>query len=345
MKSESQKPNARRPDNSAHPKILRFRKSERLLHWALAIPFMVCLGSALVLVVHYNPDPTRPYRAIFAATHRIAGIAFIVLPILVTVISKGDFRIHFYNIRQAWIWTVQDVKWLLMMGLAAVSKKISLPDQGKFNAAEKLNFMYLMSTYSFYVLSGFVIWLTHAAFLAWIVHCAIALLSIPLILGHIYMATINAGSRVGLSGMFSGYVCRHWAKHHYTKWYQEHFADDHQPEAVTSAAAEKAPRKIVQTEPTTSKEPEDTLKVAMEVLERLEQGATANPTSKSLVSKSPQERKSPSHRIGAVANSKESAAQNRKVVTHTTERDSQPSRTIAGRENSGVITLIQRRSA
>lgn len=215
-------------------KILRFRASERLLHWALAIPFLVCLTTALILFIHYNPDPNRPYRAVFAATHRISAIAFVVLPILVTIISKGDFRIYFYNIRQAWLWSLQDIKWLMLLGLAAVNKNISLPEQGKFNAAEKINFMYLMSTYPLYVLSGVYIWMTDAAFIAWIAHCLMAVLALPLIMGHIYMATINAGSRIGLSGMFSGYVDRRWAKHHYTKWYREHFEEGHPAASVAT---------------------------------------------------------------------------------------------------------------
>ena len=29
----------------------RFHKSERMIHWSIAIPFMVCFASALVLVL------------------------------------------------------------------------------------------------------------------------------------------------------------------------------------------------------------------------------------------------------------------------------------------------------
>ena len=226
MKSENKKQKVKIPDEPVSNKILRFRKSERLLHWSLAVPFLVCLGTALVLFFYYNPDPTRPYKVAVGAIHRIAGIAFIALPILAILISKGDFKTHFYNIRQAWLWNLKDIKWLMLMGLATVNKKIVLPEQGKFNAAEKINFMYLMTTYPLYIISGFYIWETDAAFVAWNVHFIIALLSIPLILGHIFMATINAGSRVGLSGMFSGYVDGHWARHHYTSWFREHFEKD-----------------------------------------------------------------------------------------------------------------------
>jgi len=286
MKAESIEQITPHPGNATSSKVLRFRKSERLLHWALAVPFLVCLSSALVLVVHYNPDPTRPYRAFFAATHRIGGIAFIVLPLLATLISKGDFRIHFYNIRQAWIWTLHDIKWLFLMGFAAICKNIVLPDQGKFNAAEKINFMYLMSTYSFYVLTGFFIWITDAAFLAWIAHCFMAIMSLPLIFGHLYMATINSGSRVGLSGMFSGYVCRHWAKHHYTKWYQEHYGEEHQDISVTQQGRErfcqsKKPQPVAAPPLDPGK---DTHTIALEILDRIELKTAAESNIKRAIS-------------------------------------------------------------
>jgi cytochrome b subunit of formate dehydrogenase len=114
----------------------------------------------------------------------------------------------------------------MMMGLAAISKRFTLPEQGKFNAAEKINFMTLMSTYPLYILTGLLIWLTDGALLSWLIHFAMALIATPLITGHIFMATINPDTRLGLSGMISGFVDRQWAKHHYSRWYQEHFEDN-----------------------------------------------------------------------------------------------------------------------
>jgi formate dehydrogenase subunit gamma len=207
-------------------KILRFRKSERMVHWAIAIPFMLCFFTALILVVFYNPDPLRPFRNVFSWMHKISGICLFVLPILSIIRSRGDYKIYFYNIRQAWIWTFEDLKWLMMMGLAAISKRFTLPEQGKFNAAEKINFMTLMSTYPLYILTGLLIWLTDGALLSWLIHFAMALIATPLITGHIFMATINPDTRLGLSGMISGFVDRQWAKHHYSRWYQEHFEDN-----------------------------------------------------------------------------------------------------------------------
>lgn len=210
-------------------KILRFHRSERLLHWAIAVPFLVCYTTALILVVHYNPDPHRPYRMLFAWAHRISAFCFIVLPMLAAYRGRGDVRLHFYNIKQAWTWVFDDVKWLGVLLLSAVSSKFELPKQGKFNAAEKVNFMVLMGTYPLYVLTGLTIWLTRGAFLAWVLHFLMALLATPLILGHMYMAIISRSGRPGLQGMFSGFVDRHWARHHYHHWYKEHFEPEASP--------------------------------------------------------------------------------------------------------------------
>jgi len=205
-------------------KVLRFRKSERIVHWAIAIPFLVCWTTALLLVIFYNPHPLRPYRDLFSWIHRISGICLIVLPILaVAKAAKGDYKLHFYNIRQAWKWTWDDIKWLSLMGLAAVSSKIRLPEQGKFNAAEKINFMIVMSTYPLYIMTGLVVWLTDVTFLAWLVHFSMAVIATPILLGHIYMAAINPGSRKALEGMINGFVDRQWAKHHHRHWYREQF--------------------------------------------------------------------------------------------------------------------------
>ena len=213
------------PATSTKPpdRILRFHLSERFLHWAIAIPFMLCYTTAVILVVVYNPAPLRPFRAVFSWIHRLSGICLIVLPLLVLVRNRADYRVHLDNIRQGWVWTFDDVKWLMLSGLAAISSKVKLPDQGKFNAAEKLNFMTVMSTYPMFILTGVLIWLPGIAFYSWIVHFAMAALVTPLLAGHIFMATTNPSTRVGLSGMVSGFVDRTWARHHYGKWYRENF--------------------------------------------------------------------------------------------------------------------------
>jgi hypothetical protein len=127
------------------------------------------------------------------------------------------------------------------MGLAAVSSRFELPEQGKFNAAEKLNFMMVMGTWPLYIATGILIWMPGVAFVAWVLHVAMAVAATPLMLGHIFMATINPDTRVGLSGMISGFVDRKWAEHHYRRWYREQFehAGDDSPRPRASVLADR----------------------------------------------------------------------------------------------------------
>lgn len=79
-----------------------------------------------------------------------------------------------------------------------------------------------MVTYPLYVATGLLMWLTPLAILSWLLHFFMAVMALPLISGHLYMAVINPSSRKGLQGMVSGFVDRQWAKHHYRRWYREH---------------------------------------------------------------------------------------------------------------------------
>jgi formate dehydrogenase subunit gamma len=222
--------------------ILRFRKSERQLHWAVAVPFMICYATALMLVVVYNPDPTRPLRALVSWTHRLSGVGLLLLPLWTVLRHRRDFAVHLRNVGTVWRWRLEDVKWLFLMGLSTVNKRVVLPDQEKFNAGEKLNFMFLTASYPLFIITGFLIWLPGVAFASWILHLSLAAMATPLILGHVFMATVNPDTRLGLQGMITGYVNRHWAQHHYARWYWEHFGHLHRaPEPSQEPALAAVP--------------------------------------------------------------------------------------------------------
>jgi formate dehydrogenase subunit gamma len=203
--------------------ILRFQRSERLLHWSIAIPFMVCYTTAVILFLFFNLHSPGYARHVWSWAHRIAGAGLIAFPLLTAIRNPRDYRLHLDNIRQAWSWALDDLKWLVLMGAAAISNRVQLPEQGKFNAAEKLNFMMVMSTYPVFLVTGVLLWIPDLHFLSWLTHVGLAILATPLMLGHIYMALINPGTRVGLGGMTTGYVDRQWAKHHYQRWYRANF--------------------------------------------------------------------------------------------------------------------------
>jgi formate dehydrogenase subunit gamma len=223
---------------STRDTVLRFRPAERHLHWAIAIPFKVCYLTAVILVIVYNPEPTRPLRQLVSWIHRGSGVCLGVLPLATILWHRREFAHHLDNIRRAWSWTWDDLKWLALMGVAAVSPRIVLPHQGKFNAAEKINFMVLTVTYPVYLATGVTIWFFGPALVAWLMHFSLAMAATPLVFGHVFMATVNPDTRIGLSGMISGYVDRRWARHHYRHWYDEHHAEHVAAVAVPEAEPE-----------------------------------------------------------------------------------------------------------
>lgn len=208
------------------PTILRFHPGERFVHWAIAIPFSLCLVTAAVLVLVYNPDPTRSGRLLFSWIHRLSGAALAVLPPLAVFAGRRDIPLFAANVVEAWRWRTDEVRWLFLMGPATFNPRIALPEEGKFNAAEKLNFMMVTVAVPVLLVTGMMIWLPGVSIFAWFTHLGLALVATPLVLGHVFMATINPATRIGLSGMVSGDVDRAWAAHHYRRWYREHFGDE-----------------------------------------------------------------------------------------------------------------------
>jgi len=228
--------------DTATETILRFRRSERELHWAIALPFMVCYATATILVLVYNVDPSRPFRAVFSWTHRVSGVCLAICPALAILHHWRDFRLHLQNVIRAWAWSWDDVKWLALIGPASFTARVTLPHQGKFNAGEKINFVALNCTYPVYVVTGVIMLLPGTVFMSWLVHvCTAILVATPLFLGHVFMAVVNPDTRTGLPGMISGFVDRHWAHHHYHHWYEEMYGAGPAEAALASIGAGELP--------------------------------------------------------------------------------------------------------
>ena len=210
--------------------ILRFARGEMMLHWSIAIPFIICFVTGMTLKIFYPLHSDSLVQAVLSFLHRVAGGCLAVFPTLAVLRNWRDYKVHIYNVKVGFSWTIDDLKWLFLVGPATVSKRIVLPEQRKFNAAERMNFMMVMVTYPLFVGTGLILWGTGVDhFLPWVLHVSMSLVAPLLMMGHIYMAVVNPSTRVGLTGMFTGRVDREWAKHHYRRWYEEHFEEDGTP--------------------------------------------------------------------------------------------------------------------
>jgi cytochrome b subunit of formate dehydrogenase len=207
--------------NRSSPKMLRLLKADRWIHWSIALPCIVCYLTALILVIIYNPEPSRPFRDIFSWIHRISGVSLVVLPMLAMYYSKHDLRSYVHNINQAWAWTFKDLKCFCLLVLSSISRRALIPKSDRLGTSVvKFNYaaaMILMSSYPFFIITGIFIWITNGTLLFWLIHFVFALMATLLLLGHILMSILNPPTRVALSKKISGFVDRRYMKHDHTR--------------------------------------------------------------------------------------------------------------------------------
>lgn len=205
-------------------RVPRFNWAERLAHWNHAITFIVLFvtGGALIfkgLTGMLNRDTLM----LFAQVHRVTGALFTVVTI--PVLYFGARKATGQWVRDSFQFDQDDRTFLIRFWRDFFGLKVNLPDQGRFNAGEKINSILQILGWPIMVVTGWM--LVYKASLSqglaqWTlaVHSVTALLLGCAVIGHIYLASIHPHSRPGISGMITGWVPAEWAKGHYRKWYE-----------------------------------------------------------------------------------------------------------------------------
>ena len=116
--------------------IDRFGLTERLVHWAVALPFLLTMVTGLGL---YFPELAKlaGNRELVRDLHRFTGLATILLPALVLVF--GDRRRVSQDLKEVDLWSADDRRWFRSWLWRKVGGRDRLPPQGRFNAGQKFN--------------------------------------------------------------------------------------------------------------------------------------------------------------------------------------------------------------
>lgn len=203
--------------------VPRFGPTERLLHWTHATAFFVLLGTGLTLWL-----PTLSVwvgrRQLVRDIHVWTAVLWAIAVVL--IISLGDRRRLLADWREIETIDRDDRRWLL--GRRA--------PQGRFNAGQKLNAIATAAFSLLFVASGVLLWqAARDSGFRWdgpiVVHDALTVLSLVLVLGHLYLAVIHPTTRHALRGMTRGDVQETWAREHHPKWIEREraTADDRTP--------------------------------------------------------------------------------------------------------------------
>ena len=190
--------------------VRRFGPTERALHWVHATGFTAMLATGLIL---YLPALSElvARRNLVKNVHLFSAVAWALALVLVVVL--GDRRRLAGDWREIEMLDADDRRWL---------RGRSAP-QGRFNAGQKLNALLTASFAVLFAVSGLFLWLgerDHRFILdgAGTVHDTVMLVSVALLVGHLYLAVIHPSTRHALRGMTLGDVREDWAREHHHKW-------------------------------------------------------------------------------------------------------------------------------
>jgi formate dehydrogenase subunit gamma len=119
-------------------KVVRFTKTERLLHWSFTVPvlFLSITGITMICVSVFSLTDSVSKPDI-VAYHMIAGFVLLVLPPLVFL--KGDRKTILRNVREIMHIDREDWRWLKGSFQKMYKKGVELPECGKFNGGQKVN--------------------------------------------------------------------------------------------------------------------------------------------------------------------------------------------------------------
>lgn len=206
-------------------KIFRFTKTARITHWIYVGSYAVLFLTGLLLFADFF-DFLAPIFGGFEGAqliHRIFAVVFI-LPAFIFIIF--DPKSFFGWLKDCVTWTKDDLKFFPAFGKELFGIHAETPPQGFINAGEKINSLLTITFTTLIILSGFVMWFPEyfsIALVQWayVIHSgAMAMLSAVAVV-HIYLGTLNPGSKAAMSGMINGYVDAEFAKGHHEKWYNE----------------------------------------------------------------------------------------------------------------------------
>lgn len=222
-------------DGRAGETILRWTVYERILHWFVAIAFIVLAITGLsllfgrtVLIPVFGKEGFAAWAQLAMNIHNYLGPAFSVGLLIMIVLWAR------HNIPNA-----TDLEWFKAGG-GMVSDKHA--PAGKMNGGEKAWFwggVFLLGVAV--SLSGvvldFPLWgqTRTDMSLAQGVHSIAAILWIGLFFGHVYIGTL--GIEGAFEGMATGRVDVNWAKEHHDLWYEDEIAKGNLPEPVDSSKA------------------------------------------------------------------------------------------------------------
>jgi formate dehydrogenase subunit gamma len=195
--------------------LLRHPVYTRVLHWSVAITFILSLLSGFAI---YSPWLYRWLTPLFGGgpmtrfLHPWFGLAFDVV-----------FFFQFLNWFAPMRWTNSDRRWMRRFrAYVSNREKVEAEDVGFFNGGQKLYFWIIALSAVLFLITGLFLWFDDV-FPRWLVavsyvlHDIVALVMLAGFIIHIYEGT--AAQPGTFQSMTNGTVTEEWAWTHHPAWY------------------------------------------------------------------------------------------------------------------------------
>jgi formate dehydrogenase subunit gamma len=196
--------------------LLRHPVYTRVLHWLVAIAFVLSLLSGFAL---YSPWLFRFLTPIFGGgpmtrlLHPWFGLFFDIF-----------FFFQFLNWLTPMLWTEVDSRWIRRIKQYTSNKdKLEAADVGFFNGGQKLYFWAIVLSGVLFLLTGLLMWFDHVVprwivAVSYVVHDLAGLLMLGGFIVHIYEGTSAMPGT--FRAMTNGTVTGKWAWTHHPAWYR-----------------------------------------------------------------------------------------------------------------------------
>lgn len=206
-----------REDVVVGTEIVRHNRSSRLIHWAVAATFFVCLFSGMPIWMPIFGWMASLFGglSVCRVIHPWAGLLFSLASAVMFITWLADMHLE-PGERREWV----------SGGRAIAYMRYETDDAnvGKYNGGQKLQFWLVCLAALGLLLSGLMMWFPEAfprllMELAYVIHDVTFILFAMLIVFHIYLGTVAEPGTFG--SMTRGTVTKAWARLHHPRWYRE----------------------------------------------------------------------------------------------------------------------------
>ena len=197
--------------------LLRHPVYTRVLHWSVALSFILSLLSGFAI---YSPWLYRWLTPLFGGgpmtrfLHPWFGLIFDIA-----------FFFQFLNWFRPMQWTATDRRWMRRLReYVSNREQVEPKDVGVFNAGQKLYFWTIAISAIIFLITGLFLWFDHmiprwVVAVSYVLHDIGALIMLAGFTIHVYEGT--AAQPGTLQSMVDGTVTEEWAWTHHPAWYEE----------------------------------------------------------------------------------------------------------------------------